>query len=350
MKRLPHVLVVDDDEVFQMAVVRALRGFEVLLARSTEEANQLVYTHELDCVLLDHHLPATTGLEYLPTLIERGVAVVMLSAVGNETIAAAAMRGGCHDYLPKHNLDPLELRRRLEKAIERQQLKAELARTRQALEAFSHVAAHDLKAPARQIHAFASLARESLERGDFTAVDLDLSHLEKAAKRLYALVTAMHRHTVIGAAPLNPSVFDLGAMVDTLFKLVEADAPAGSTFSRTPLPRVTADAALLEQVLQNLLSNAIKFRGDDPLTVHVTGDANDARHTIRVTDNGTGIPSGEQERIFAPLERLVGAKIEGSGLGLATCRKIMNYHRGTIIVDSEVGRGSTFILTWPSRQ
>ena len=343
-----RVLVVDDDEIFRMAVVRALDGFEVVLARSTEEADELVDTRELDCVLLDHHLPATTGLEYLPRLIEKGLGVVMLSEVGNETIAAAAMRGGCHDYLPKRDLDPLELRRRLEKAIERQHLQAELARTRQELETFSHVAAHDLKAPARQIHAFASLARESLERGDLAAVDLDLSRLETAANRIRALVMAMHRHTVVGEDPLELSSFDLDTVVDALFELVRAEAPEGSTFSRTPLPRVTADAVLLEQVLQNLLRNAVKFRGDAPLTVHVTGSVDDERHTIRVTDNGTGIPSGEQERIFAPLQRLVGAEIEGSGLGLATCRKIMNHHRGTIAVDSEVGRGSTFILTWPT--
>lgn len=344
-----RVLVIDDDLIFRLTVTRALAGrHEVHVAGSAEEANTILDAGEVDCVLLDHRLPGTTGLEFLETLVEREVAVIMLSAAGNESVAAAAIAGGCQDYLPKRELDPDELDRRIRGAIEQQRLGAELARTRAELETFSHVAAHDLRAPARQIEVFAGMARESLEEGDLATLDEQLRFLEAAAERLGGLIVAIHRHTLVGEEPLSLSSFDLNALVDTTFDLVRAEAPEGSSFRRGTLPHVTADASLLEQVLQNLLKNAVKYRAEKPPAVEVRGHVEGGRYTVHVADNGTGIPASEHERVFGPLQRAVGRDIEGTGLGLATCKKIMQLHGGTISVESEPGRGSTFTIAWPT--
>ena len=123
---------------------------------------------------------------------------------------------------------------------------------------------------------------------------------------------------------------------------------AKASVSRGELPDVCGDEVQIVQLLQNLLSNALKYRGDAPLNVHVSGRKCDGVVEISVADNGIGIEPRYHDRVFGLFKRLHGPEIQGTGLGLAICRKIVERHGGTIRVESELGRGATFIFTLPA--
>jgi light-regulated signal transduction histidine kinase (bacteriophytochrome) len=128
-----------------------------------------------------------------------------------------------------------------------------------------------------------------------------------------------------------------------------AVAEAGATVTSDPLPRVLADHGLLVHLLQNLIGNALKFRRDEPPCVHVGAVREGERWIFSVRDNGIGIESRHQERIFQVFQRLhTRARYPGTGIGLALCRKIVERHGGTIWVRSLPGKGSTFWFTLPA--
>jgi signal transduction histidine kinase len=140
------------------------------------------------------------------------------------------------------------------------------------------------------------------------------------------------------------------AAIEDLWKEVET---SGAKISAESLPGVRMTQPALRQLFQNLLSNAIKYRKPDvPPEVTVKAQAQHGKQEwiISMTDNGIGIEPEWLERIFQPLQRRHGPEIAGSGIGLATCRKIVTRAGGTIWAESEVGQGSTFHFTVPALQ
>jgi light-regulated signal transduction histidine kinase (bacteriophytochrome) len=135
------------------------------------------------------------------------------------------------------------------------------------------------------------------------------------------------------------AVSNLDRAIDDNMAKVTADA----------LPTVEGDAVQLTQLLQNLMGNAIKFRGAAPPAVHVAAEAKAGEWVITVSDNGIGIEPQHRERIFQIFQRLHERdKYEGTGIGLAVCKKIVERHGGRIWVDGTPGEGSTFSFSLPS--
>ena len=115
------------------------------------------------------------------------------------------------------------------------------------------------------------------------------------------------------------------------------------------LPLVTADPGQVVQLFQNFIGNAIKFRGDKPPSVHLGVQRLEHEWLFSVKDNGIGFEERYLDRIFAPFQRLHGrTEYEGTGMGLAICRKIVERHHGTITARSAPGKGSTFIVFLPA--
>jgi chemotaxis family two-component system sensor kinase Cph1 len=108
-----------------------------------------------------------------------------------------------------------------------------------------------------------------------------------------------------------------------------------------------ADPVQMVQLLQNILSNALKFCEERPPVVHVSAVKGEGEWVFSIRDNGIGIPAGESERIFEMFGRLHKDRFHGTGIGLATCKKIVERHSGRIWVESEQGKGSTFFFTLP---
>ena len=141
--------------------------------------------------------------------------------------------------------------------------------------------------------------------------------------------------------------------LDQVMRRVKSDLKASlgevsGTLKWSDLPMVTGDPMQIGRVLQNLVSNALKFRGERDPVVEISADRIGDTVRVSVRDNGIGIESQYLEKVFAPFQRLHGiGKYEGSGIGLAVCRKIMERHGGSITGESVPGKGSVFSLTFP---
>jgi signal transduction histidine kinase len=231
---------------------------------------------------------------------------------------------------------------------------AELAAANKALEQsnadlqqFAYSASHDLQTPLRSVAGFAELlVREYKGRLDATADDY-LERVASAAKRMQQMIHDLLVHTRIEswAAALQP--VNLNVVFDDALALLQAPIKeCGGDVTRDELPVVVGDHTQLLQLLQNLIVNGIKYRGDDPPRVHVSAHRDGDRWTIAVRDNGIGIAAEYQERIFEIFYRLHTEQgYPGSGIGLATCRRIVHRHHGKIWVESQPDHGSTFSFT-----
>jgi len=170
------------------------------------------------------------------------------------------------------------------------------------------------------------------------------------ARRAQELINDLLTYSRVGTHALELEAIDTGQVVDQVVSdLAAAIAEAKASVTRDALPIVTCDPTQLGQVFQNLIANGIKFhRPDETPRVHVSAIQEDGTWKFSIVDNGIGIAPQYQERIFALFQRLHNrADYPGTGIGLAICKKIVERHAGQIRVDSEPGRGTTFVVNLP---
>ena len=144
--------------------------------------------------------------------------------------------------------------------------------------------------------------------------------------------------------PTEPASAE-AALNEVLFSLSAAIQESGATITHDPLPDVWLESRSLVQLLQNLIGNAIKYRGPDPLHVHVSAELQGEEWLFSVSDNGIGIAPQYHDRIFGIFKRLHGKEIPGTGIGLAICQRIVEWHGGKIWVESDLGSGAEFRFT-----
>jgi PAS domain S-box-containing protein len=229
-------------------------------------------------------------------------------------------------------------------------LNRDLRRTNQDLQQFSYAASHDLKEPLRTVTNYLQLIRS---RFSGRVLDEEAGRLFNVAvagaQRMHALVEALleySRSGEVGEAPLEPVPVDR-VVNDAIGNLQSSISENGAEVSLGPLPVVEANPLHLTQVFENLIGNALKYRSRQPPRISVS--AVEAGHdwVFSVQDNGIGIPPEYQAQIFGLFKRLHGDEYPGTGIGLATCKKIVDRHGGTIWVESEPGHGSRFSFTLP---
>jgi light-regulated signal transduction histidine kinase (bacteriophytochrome) len=220
---------------------------------------------------------------------------------------------------------------------------SELARSNAELERFAYVASHDLREPLRTITGFLGLLsrRHGWRLDDEGREFLDLA--VAGAKRMDSLIAELLEYSRTGRTETTSEPTDLsGAWSVAVRNLSAAIADAGAEVSCGPLPAVMADRGEMVQVLQNLLGNAIKYGGEEP-RIHAEAIRRGDQWEVSISDDGPGIDPRHHDRIFVLLQRLHrGDEIEGTGMGLAICKKIVEGHGGRIWVDSEPGEGATF--------
>jgi two-component system, LuxR family, sensor kinase FixL len=219
---------------------------------------------------------------------------------------------------------------------------------------FIFVVSHDLQEPLRKIQAFGNFLRDELGTGlAATAADY-LARMQDASKRMSLLIEDLLQLTRVTsrAKPFEP--VDLKEIIgevtgDLEIRLKET----GGKVQVSGLSKIEADPSQMRQLFQNLIGNALKFHkpGSAPL-IEISGEVNKGErdHHIRVKDNGIGFDQKYSEKIFNIFQRLNGAEYEGTGIGLAICRKVVERHGGKIKASSKPGEGAVFEITLPLHQ
>jgi PAS domain S-box-containing protein len=225
---------------------------------------------------------------------------------------------------------------------------AELKRSNEELERFAYVASHDLQEPLRAVASYTQLLRTQLAGKLDGDTEMYLSHVLAGAARMRALINDLLDYSRVGRSALERTMVDSSQVLDgALADLSAAIAESGARISRGELPRLPADAAQLGQLFRNLIVNAIRFRGEQPPQIDLRAERVGDYWRFSVRDNGIGIDARHHERIFVIFQRLHGRERPGTGIGLAICRKIVDRHGGRIWVESEPGKGATFLFTLP---
>jgi PAS domain S-box-containing protein len=240
-------------------------------------------------------------------------------------------------------------RKRAVKEIQR--YTKELERSNTELQDFASIASHDLQEPLRKVLAFGEHLREHLGSNLDEEGSNFLTRMENAAQRMSVLIEALLQYSRVTArakpfVPVDLTQLVFGVLADMEDRITKTGA--GVEFM--PLPKVMADPMQMRQLLQNLLGNALKFRRPDtkPQLV-IEGTRTNGWCEITVADNGIGFDEKYLDRIFRPFQRLHGrGYYEGSGMGLAICRKVVARHGGTLTAHSRPGEGSTFVVTLPA--
>jgi len=227
---------------------------------------------------------------------------------------------------------------------------AKLAEVNAELEQFSYAASHDLKEPVRNLVSYSTLLREDLGDDLSDEVAMDLEYISSAAKRMGNLVDDLLSLSKVGRSSMKQEpVLIEDCVAESLEALRSRILESGAHVEWDQLPEVTGDAFLLTQLYQNLLGNAMKFTENGSPLIHLTAERGGDGWTLGVRDNGIGINPEYAEQIFTPFKRLHGiTEFEGTGIGLALCRKTIERHGGEIWVESEPGKGAHFKFTLPA--
>ena len=225
----------------------------------------------------------------------------------------------------------------------------ELARSNEELGQFAYVASHDLQEPLRMVASFTQLLGRRYKGKLDDDADEFIRYAVEGVNRMQQLINDLLDYSRVGTRG-NPFVEvdankTMGLVLDSLHARIQE---TGATVEVAQLPTIAADAVQLEQLFQNLVGNALKYRAEAPPAVSVSAKEEAAGWHFTVSDNGIGIDPAYAERIFIIFQRLHGKEqYEGTGIGLAICKKIVDRHGGSIWVESSPGQGSTFHFILP---
>lgn len=366
------LLVVDDDVVDRQAVQRALRAaqLDARVLEAATEAEALAAARDVDCVLLDYHLPGSDGLAVLRRLRAEGhdVPVIALTGHGDEQIAVELMKAGAADYLAKQSLTPDRLERSVRHALaiagaERQRrelLRREQAAREEAQQAnrqkdeFLATLSHELRTPLNAILGWTTLlARDDVDPQLFRR---GLETIERNVRLQAKLIDDLLdvSRIVTGKLAIEREPVSLSPILSTVVESCRIGAEsAGVTVHHSITgdeQPILGDATRLHQVVTNLLSNAIKFTpggGRVDLDLAFQGPA----AVLAVRDTGAGIDPSFLPYVFERFRQgdAPPGQRSGLGLGLAIVRHLVEAHGGDVTVESRGrGHGATFRVTLPT--
>jgi signal transduction histidine kinase/uncharacterized protein (DUF302 family) len=387
----PLLLAIDDDPDNRAFLTKAVsrQGFEVVTAPNARDARRQLESRRPALIFLDVQMPEESGLTLLPQMLRDfpDAVVVMMTAYGSEQVAAEALRGGADDYIAKP-IDLQRLRELLERNLDKQRLRAERqglvsrlqdsnrylmrqhAALRQADEEILQVnrqleksnrykseflanMSHELRTPLNAILGFSEIlldATMNLTGGERTEF---LRNIHSSGQHLLGLINDILDLAKVEAGkmelhpePLQPleALHEVTSILEPMAR--QQGLALITTGSAEP---VQADRSKFKQVLYNLLSNAVKFTPPPGKITIVIKDTPE-QLVVSVHDTGIGMKPEDLPKLFREFEQIDGSytrRYQGTGLGLALCRRFVEMHGGRIWAESQFGAGSTFTFTIP---
>ncbi|WP_425073954.1 sensor histidine kinase [Sagittula sp. S175] len=356
-----RVLIIDGVAQQARATAQILRArmrsrVKISIVGGAAECEAYLDEHGMpDCVLLNMPLPDRLGLDLLSDIMLRDplAAVVVTTSKGDDATAVEAMKRGAMDYYVRRNFSETGLERAVLHAVERSQMARRIEDQQHSLRTFAHVLVHDLRGPLRSIRGGIGMLLEDLPKDTREEHSEVLGFVQDGAERMDQLIVALHRYCSLDDATLNIERVDLDLVVRDLRATLRADLRDKGADLTCPamLPAVLADPTQLTQLLQNLVANGIKYNQSTAPRVHISASEGREGWRIEVSDNGIGIEPEYLEEVFQPFRRLhAAAEYSGTGLGLATCRRIAERHGGQLTCRSKPGEGAVFVLDLPRQR
>lgn len=381
------ILAVDDSSTYLESIGDALReeGYDVVQARSGEQALELLGIQPVDCILLDLVMPGIGGQETCRRIkaapVLRDIPLIMLTALEDRGALISGLAAGADDFIAKSSdlavvnarvraqlrrkqfedenrrilgellaaeLDAAEARATRELAAQQARMVEELARKNRELEAFTYSVSHDMRSPLRGILGFCRALEEDSGR---LLDDVGREHLGRVvanAKRMNELIDDMLALSRISRAELHRTRVDVSAVAREIVAELRRRDPERvvDTMVEDGLI-IDGDGRLIKIVLENLIGNAWKFTGKtDGARIVIVAAAGPHAGAICVRDNGAGFDPALARDMFLPFRRLHSAKdYEGTGIGLATVHRIVDRHGGRVWAEGVPGAGATFYFT-----
>ena len=244
----------------------------------------------------------------------------------------------------------LSERKQAEQKLERTLV--DLERSNKELEQFAYVASHDLQEPLRKVVSFTELLERRYKEQLGPDADRYIGYIVDGSKRMSLLINDLLAFSRIGTSTRKFTKADCSDILKrTLDDLQYRIKESGAVITFDNLPSVIADELQIGMVFQNLINNAIKFHRDDMPRVHISARSEGNDWIFSVGDNGIGIEKAFLDRIFVMFQRLhTKEEYPGTGIGLAICKKVVERHGGSIWVESEFGKGSTFYFKLPKNE
>jgi two-component system, LuxR family, sensor kinase FixL len=229
----------------------------------------------------------------------------------------------------------------------------ELQRSNESLGLFASIASHDLQEPLRKIITFGDRLKEKTTNLDATSYDY-ISRMQKSSFRMKKLIEDILSYSIVDSSPKQSRKIDLGQIInESLVNLEGRLEETKGVVKIGEVPAIEADPIQMTLMFQNLIGNSLKYHRTSiaPL-VSISSDSIEGdRLRIIVKDNGIGMDMKFADKIFQPFQRLHGrTEYEGTGMGLAICKKIIDGHQGSISVESKLEEGSIFVITLPKKQ
>lgn len=242
---------------------------------------------------------------------------------------------------------------RLRKALDEEtraclDVQRRLERANAEFEEFVSMAAHNLRESLRDVASFSQLIAETHARRLDSDGGVFLEHIQKGAARMQSLLADVVDYWATRTGDVRSSPTDMDAVLRwALLRTDKQITERGAIVTHDRLPAVTGDFETLTKALHHLIRNAIEYCDTPPPRVHVSSRREDLEWVFSVEDNGPGIEPEFNGRIFEVFKRLHGKEHPGNGLGLAFCKRVIEWHGGRMWMESTPGTGSTFYFTLP---
>ena len=233
---------------------------------------------------------------------------------------------------------------------ERERTEAELARSNAELQQFAYVASHDLQEPLRMVASYLQLLERRYKNQLDNDADDFIAYAVDGAIRMQRLINDLLTYSRVSTHGKEFKPTDCEEILrQTLANLQVVITENDAKVTHDRLPVVMADDTQMGQLFQNLIANAIKFRKAETPHIHISAEKRNSEWIFSIRDNGIGIEPEYKDRIFVIFQRLHNAaKYPGTGIGLSVCKRIVERHGGSIWVESEPGKGSSFLFTIPN--
>ena len=351
------VLFVEDDQDHYDYFSHLLSkiGFDLDIGRSTSlrEFSERLTEEGFDLILLDMGLPDSSGLDTVERVLGMTeTPVVILSAAKDNRIARDAIRFGAQDFLVKSEVTRHRLSRALLYAVDRLYRLQEVSDVQQFSSEFLRTVSHDLRAPLARISNLAQLVSESLPTEIVAGETEEFLHdLESESEYLSGYIQHLYGFCKGGTKRSDLQTESVSLMVPLMRALDVLARDLDASEARVCvgyMPVVVVDESLLSYVFQNLIGNSLKYSGKERPAITIEAVMHPSKCVVTVSDNGVGVPADDLDRVFEPFYRSGNrGAVDGSGVGLAFCKKVVNCHGGRIWASSSEGHGCTISFTLP---